>query len=54
MPTDTILLEQESPETVATKPDQAAVEETLEAVLNDSRSDPQTFLDETVVPHGGE
>jgi hypothetical protein len=30
------------------------VEAALEQVRRDSRQDPQTFLDQTTVPHGGE
>jgi hypothetical protein len=38
------------PQQPATTP----LEEVLEQVRRDSREDPQAFLDETVVPHGGE
>lgn len=54
MSTDPSLLEQERPETGVAQPDPSAVQEVVEAVLNDSRTDPQAFLDETAVPHGGE
>lgn len=54
MQTGTQLLETETPESVDAEPDQIAVAEALEAVVSDSRNDPRSFLDETVVPHGGE
>jgi hypothetical protein len=36
------------------KPQTLPMEEALEQVRRDSRQDPEVYLDETVVPHGGE
>jgi hypothetical protein len=46
----------ERPETVLppTQPASLPMNEALAQVRKDSRDDPRAFLDETVVPHGGE
>ncbi len=36
------------------QPTTLPLKEALEQVRRDSRDNPRTFLDETVVPHGGE
>ncbi len=54
MVTATLELKDRLTETAPTKPEPPAVEEVVKEVRRDSREDPQAFLDETVVPHGGE
>jgi hypothetical protein len=54
MVTTTLELEDRLVDTAPVKPDPLTVEEVVKDVRRDSRKDPQAFLDETVVPHGGE
>jgi len=54
MVTATLELEDRLIDTAPTKPEPCTVEEVVKEVRRDSREDPQVFLDETVVPHGGE
>lgn len=50
----TATLEQERVATAPDQPETIPVQEVLDDVRRDSREEPQAFLDETVVPHGGE
>jgi len=43
-----------SPEPACTTPITLTVLEALAAIWDDSRAAPATYLDDTVVPHGGE
>jgi hypothetical protein len=54
MLTGTAIREQEGVRPASPQPQQVAVDDVLEAVRRDSRTDVQVFLQETEVPHGGE
>jgi len=54
MVTATLELEDRPVDTASAKPDSLTVEDVVNDVRRDSREDPEAFLDETVVPHGGE
>lgn len=54
MSTDTIIEEREYTVSTPGKPEVLPVERALEQVRRDSREKAGEFLDETVVPHGGE
>jgi hypothetical protein len=42
------------PLTNSPAPEIEALDKVVEEIRRDSQSDPQLFLDQTVVPHGGE
>ena len=44
----------QSKTTTQTSPLTVPLEKVVEEVLRDSREQPEQYLDETVVPHGGE
>lgn len=46
--------QQTQPQTDPQEARQAAVETALDQIAADSKRDPQQFLDDSVVPHGGE
>ncbi|MBC8873268.1 MAG: hypothetical protein H8E44_27855 [Planctomycetes bacterium] len=54
MPTDTMIREREYTDTAPGKPETLPLEKALEQIHRDSREKAEEFLDETVVPHGGE
>ena len=54
MPVDTNTLERNFVESLPRKPETLPLDQAVQQVREDCRQDPQTFLDETVVPHGGE
>jgi len=43
-----------APEPIRTPQDEPALAEALRAIQADSRRQPETYLRDTVVPHGGE
>ena len=54
MDTKVAVLERERTETLPTQPAQIPLADVLAEVRRDSQADPKRYLDETVVPHGGE
>lgn len=54
MTTHTIIKEREYTVSTPGKPDTMPMEKALEQVRRDSREKAEEFLDEAVVPHGGE
>jgi hypothetical protein len=55
MPESAVNTESASPAQCAIAPAPSpALQEALAAIWQDSRSNPATYLDDTVVPHGGE
>ncbi len=54
MTTDTIVKEEEHTVSTPGRPDTLPMEKALEQIRRDSREKAEEFLDETVVPHGGE
>ena len=53
MTTETLLLEPETVE-LPVEPQTLPLPAALDAIRADSRQEPEQFLNETVVPHGGE
>jgi hypothetical protein len=53
MKTDQLMMNETGQEAVQV-PAKPSLLETLEAIERDSRRDPEQFLDESTVPHGGE
>ena len=54
MAIDTVSVEKEYVAPSTGKPETLPVEKALDQVRRDSRDKAEEFLDETVVPHGGE
>jgi hypothetical protein len=54
MNTKTTTLERPETALPPAEPQSLPLDEALAQVRKDSRDNPQSFLDETVVPHGGE
>jgi len=54
MATDTIAVEKDRIASIPGKPETLPLEDALAQVRRDSRANAEEFLDETVVPHGGE
>jgi hypothetical protein len=54
MATDIVAVEKDHVASVPNKPETVPLEKALDQVRRDSREKAEEFLDETVVPHGGE
>ena len=54
MTADTNTLERNFVESLPRQPQTLPLEEAVDQVRQDCRKAPEAFLDETVVPHGGE
>jgi hypothetical protein len=54
MTVDTATRPREDIVAIPAKPEALPLNDALEQVRQDSRRDPEAFLDESVVPHGGE
>jgi hypothetical protein len=54
MTADTSTLERNFVESLPRQPQTLPLDEAMDQVRQDCRKNPQVFLDETVVPHGGE
>ena len=51
---DKLVLDREQTTSATAQPQTLPIEEAIQQIRRDSRRDPETYLDETVVPHGGE
>ncbi len=51
---DKLVLDREPTITEPGQPQTLPIEEAIQEIRLDSRRDPEAYLDETVVPHGGE